>query len=560
MSARLAQQYQKLHRHFAGQAEAVSLQQLADLLFCTRRHMRSLLQQMQAQGWIAWQARAGRGMRSRLSFLQAPEQLQRERAAQLLEQGKVEQAVDLLGDDRGELAPLLLARLGKRWSQDRQVLGVPYYRPLPNLYPGTPLRRSERHLVGQIFNGLTRINEEKGEVEGDLAHHWNQHSPLEWHFHLRPAVRWHDGVELGVADVQASLLRLRAQPLFSHLDAVRPLSPRSLALELSEPDQWLPWLLADSAALILPADHASRADFASRPVGTGPYRVAANTRHQLCLQAFDDYFGYRALLDQVDIWMMPELGEQLEHGDGQVCGLEVRINPREPSVQTEMALESGVYFLLADSRSSLMHDTALRDWLAQTLTPLAVMHETAPAVRQYWAPAAGLLPNWHHAQPPLNLQPPAGLSMLRLAYYEQHPEYQLIAAAMARCLLSHGVALECRALPYADWEQGQAEADFWLGSVNFATRPEYSVAAWVLGTSLLRRCLEPALPLTQWRQGWRQGLFHAQDLSAAVVQQRWMLPLFHNWLRLQGPAQMQGVRLNSLGWFDFKSAWLHPDS
>ena len=271
-------------------------------------------------------------------------------------------------------------------------------------------------------------------------------------------------------------------------------------------------------------------------MGTGPYRVAANTRHQLCLQAFDDYFGYRALLDQVDIWMMPELGEQLEHGNGQVCGLEVRINPREPSVQTEMALESGVYFLLADGRSPRLHDAALRDWLAQTLAPLAVIQETAPAVRQYWAPAAGLLPNWHHAQPALNLQPPDGLSMLRLAYYEQHPEYQLIAAAMARCLRPHGVELECRALPYADWEQGHGEADLWLGSVNFATRPEYSVAAWVLGTLPLRRCLESALPLTQWQQGWRQGLFRAQDLSAAVVQQRWMLPLFHNWLRLRpGP-------------------------
>ncbi|WP_047248685.1 HTH-type transcriptional regulator SgrR [Chromobacterium subtsugae] len=555
---RLLQQYRRLHQHFGGQDAAVSLQQLADILPCTRRHMRSLLAQMQQLGWLDWQSRAGRGQRSLLRFAQSLEQLRQNQAAQLLEQGRVEQAAALLGGDPRQLAPILLARLGRRWSQDRQVLGVPYYRPMPNLYPGTPLRRSERHLVSQIFNGLTRINEEKGEVEGDLAHHWQQHGDAEWHFHLRPAVRWHDGRELTQDDIAATLQRLRRWPMFSHLRGIRRLAPHSLALELERPDRWLPWLLADSAALILPADHDKRPGFASHPVGTGPYRVAANDAHRLSLQAFDDYFGYRALLDQVDIWMMPKLGDELEPGGPGLCDLTVEINPQPVRPQTEMSLEAGVYFLLCDGRAPAMRDNQARQWLAHALAPLAIMQQTAPAVRQYWVAASGLLPRWHHAKPAA-APTRTPFSRLRLAFYEQHPEYQLIADAIARCLRPFGVALECRKYSYGDWEQGRGEAELWLGSVNFTRATDYAIPAWLLGTPLLRGCLAPELPLDGWLDGWRQGSENAQGLAAAVVQTHWLLPLFHNWLRLNGPGQIEDFRLNSLGWFDFKSAWLRPE-
>ncbi|MBW9309068.1 hypothetical protein FA039_02180 [Escherichia coli] len=57
-----------------------------------------------------------------------------------------------------------------------------YYRPLRNLLPGSALRRSETHIARQIFSSLTRINEENGELEADIAHHWQQISPLHWRF------------------------------------------------------------------------------------------------------------------------------------------------------------------------------------------------------------------------------------------------------------------------------------------------------------------------------------------------------------------------------------------
>jgi SgrR family transcriptional regulator len=34
-----------------------------------------------------------------------------------------------------------------------------------------------------------------------------------------------------------------------------------------------------------------------------------------------------------------------------------------------------------------------------------------------------------------------------------------------------------------------------------------------------------------------------------------LVPLIHHWLRIQGQRSMRGLRMNTLGWFDFKSAW-----
>ncbi|UTH74617.1 HTH-type transcriptional regulator SgrR [Chromobacterium sp. IIBBL 290-4] len=558
MSAnRLLQHYRRLYQSQSGQDGVISLLQLAEQLHCTPRHMRNLLGRMQAQGWLDWQSQPGRGKRSRLRLLKTADELERNQAAQWLEQGRVEQAVAMLGDDPSQLAQVLLPRMGRQWRQDKQVLNVPYYRPLPDLLPGAPLRRSEKHLIGQIFNGLTRLNEEKGEIEADLAHHWEQRSDLEWHFHLRPAVRWHDGRLLGVADIAATFERLRAQPLFAHLGGIRQLAPHSLALHLSEADPWLPWLLADPAASILPADQAQREGFAARPIGTGPYRVAANDARRLSLEAFDDYFGYRALLDQVDIWIMPDW-----QADGAAprnpCGLTVKINPEPVDEITEMAAETGVYFLLCDARSAPLAQDTTRSWLAEILSPLQLMLRASAESRQYWIAASGILPRWHHVIPRASPSR-APLTRLTLAYYDQHPEFQTIADAIALCLNEHGIQLQRKVLSYLEWESGAIEADLWLGTINFHHAIDYAVPAWLFGTPVLRRCLESALPLAQWQSDWRHGRENAASLSAATVRQHWLLPLFHNWQRLQGPGRIADFRLNSMGWFDFKSAWLRPD-
>lgn len=556
-TGRLYQQFQRLAQQLGCDEREISLAEVAGLLCCTPRNARLLLRRMQDQGWLNWTAEAGRGRRSRLTLLDSQESLTRRRLRDLLSEGQLAQAVRLAEDRLDLLTPLLLEQLGQATREGRQILRVPYYRPLPQLLPTGPMRRSEVHLSRQIFNGLTRRNEENGEIEGDLAHHWEQVGPCHWRFYLRPAVRFHHGRELVVEDVMESLLALRDRPLFAHLARLDSPWPRTLDLYLDSPDPLLPDLLAEPVAAILPRELKGEAGFALQPVGTGPYRVIANDPLQLRLAAFDDYFGLRALLDEIDIWMLPELAERLE------SHLQLgRDSPELGTMRGESELESGCYFLLQDERSRALQDPALRYWIIQLLSPVALMARVAPELQRGWTSALGMLPHWREALPPPQLLPQSLPQRLVLACFNQHIEFNECAGAMADLLGSQGIELEVRTLDYGRWVSGEDEdVDLWLGTLNLEHEGPFAPYGWLQGTPLLRRVWGSQLPLwqglTQWRaSGAEPG---PRALMARVQQQGWFVPLFHHWLELESRTGVHGVRMTALGWFDFRSAWLRPE-
>lgn len=398
-SPRLQQQFLRLWQFCHGEPVETTLQALSEALSCSRRHMRSLLGNMQNEGWLHWEAEAGRGKKSRLTFLFTGLALQQMRAEELLEQDRVDQLVQLVGD-KTVVRQMLLSQLGRRFRQGKHILRVLYYRSLPSLLPGSMLRRSETHLAKQIFSGLIGINEENGELRGDIAHHWQEVTPLHWRFYLRPAIHFHHGRELEMADIITTFARLDSHPLFSHFSRVESPTPNVIDIFLHTPDRWLPWLLGSVHALILPQEWQTLKDFARHPMGTGPYAVVHNQPTQLKIRAFDDYFGYRALLDEVNIWVLPELTEELVHS-----GVQLQADDTAND-QLESRLEEGCYFVLFDQRSTVGRNPALREWLCEVLNPIALLNASAPAYQRYWSPAYGLLPRWHHRRPQIQQPKP----------------------------------------------------------------------------------------------------------------------------------------------------------
>ncbi len=365
--------------------------------------MRTLLNTMQQQGWLNWEAEAGRGKRSRLTFLYTGLALQQQRAEDLLEQDRIDQLVQLVGD-KAAVRQMLVSHLGRSFRQGRHILRVLYYRPMKNLLPGTALRRSETHMARQIFSGLTRINEENGELEADIAHHWQQLSPLHWRFFLRPGIHFHHGRELEMVDVIASLERACTLPLYSHISRVHSPTAWTLDVELSQPDKWLPWLLGYVPSMILPGEWESMNNFASLPIGTGPYSVSRNNNNQLKIRAFDDYFGYRALIDEVNVWVLPDLNEELS------AGLTLE-GPTTGEKAVESRLEEGCYYLLFDSRTHRGANHEVRKWISHVLSPSSLIYHAEEQYQTYWFPAYGLLPRWHHARPTY-CDKPAGLESI----------------------------------------------------------------------------------------------------------------------------------------------------
>lgn len=548
-SSRLKQQFIRLWQSCEGLPQQTTLDDLSLRLNCSRRHMRNLLNAMQQQGWLEWHAEAGRSKRSQLNFLYTGLALQQQRAEDLLEQDRIDQLVQLVGD-KNAVRQMLLSRLGRSFRQGKHILRVLYYRSLLNLLPGTPLRRSETHLARQIFSGLTRINEENGEIEADIAHHWQQITPLHWRFYLRPAIHFHHGRELVMDDVITTLERLKSQPLYANLQQISSSTDWVVDIHLHHPDHWLPWLLGSVNSMILPKEWPSLPNFARQPIGTGPYRVVRNQQSQMRIEAFDDYFGYRALIDEVNIWVVPELSEELVYS-----GVKLKSgNLSEKS--EERRLEEGCYFLLFDKRSERGRNEEVRRWVTTICNPIALLNHADIGYQRYWFPAYGLLPRWHHQRNLTLTAKPAGLTSLTLTGYHDQIEHQAIANVLAPLLNAHGVKLIVRQVDYNTWHSGDAESDIWLGSANFTLPLAFSLFALLYEIPLIHHCL--ALDLEKDAQQWRQHTFALADWSKRLIDSHTLHPLFHHWLLLEGERSMRGVRMNTLGWFDFKSAWFSP--
>ena len=549
-SSRLQTQFIRLWQHFQGQNSETTLQHIADSLFCSRRHVRTLLNNMQLQGWLSWQAEAGRGKRSTLLFHVNGLELQQAQAERLLKDESIDKLVALVGD-KETIRQLVLSELERSYRQGKNLLRIIYYRDFPVLLPGTPIRRSEVHLLSQIFNGLIHINEEKGEIEDGLAHHWQTCDNREWRFYLRPAIYFHHGREMLVDDVIHSLLRLKAcWPLFSHIESVTSPQPYVISIKLNQPDKQFLWLLGSPHAAILPKEWESIENFVQYPIGTGPYQVDKNLPQKLSITAFDRYYGYRALLDEVTIWVVPELAEQM------VCSTLKMDSDKNNNNSLESRMEEGCYFLLMDKRSELFPREDIRQWLCSFLTPVNLLAHCEPYYQRHWAPAYGLLLHWHHSKMLTALSKPVDLTELTVTFYRHHHEFIAISQIMKRVLQTQGVELKINIIEYDDWFNGNADSDIWLTTANFFKPLEFSIFATLYEMPLLRKCLGKTLENELYQ--WRNKELDIESWCKSLIDEHVFHPIFHHWLELQGQRTMRGVRMNTFGWFDFKSAWFKP--
>ncbi|MGF1723476.1 HTH-type transcriptional regulator SgrR [Photobacterium nomapromontoriensis] len=560
---RLKSQFQRLYSHFAGQDSDTNLQDIAEVLFCTRRNVRMVINKMVENGWIDWEPAVGRGKQSRLTFHSTDSELQLIHARKLVAEGKLEPALEALGNNADKLAQIIQEQLGHTTAHGKQIVRLPYYRAFSNLNPLQPLRRSEQHLVRQIFNGLTRINEEKEEVEGDLAHHWEAISPRHWRFYIRPSVRFHDGRLLDSADIIATFNQVRQHRLFSHIKKVEAPFANTIDIFLYTDDHRLPDLLTNLLAVIQPADAEMLNQNVLFPIGTGPYKVIQNDNKRFKLEAFEQYFGFRALIDIVDIWMLSEVAScylQPASDATQLAGV---------SVSARLKLDEGCNFLLFNRISGLPADPSWLAYFHARLTSLNILQRlNKEQIGDFrLTNAYGILPGWAHVplQSSAELAPPAKRTMT-IAFACQHPVYPHVANAIRDILHDDGVKVKMLELTTTEVALGKYanKIDIWLGGMSLMNYRDDALLNWFFNFDHIARAMPvdefDALEqeVAQWR-GNKDQNSPCQQLGAKLVEFGQVLPLFHNWLGVDDTGVVQGMQSNSMGWFDFKSVWMKPE-
>ncbi|WP_434361660.1 SgrR family transcriptional regulator [Parasalinivibrio latis] len=568
---RLQSQFGKLYQQFEGKRAETTLQEISDVLCCTRRNARMVLGKMEEQGWLTWTPSIGRGKLSLLAFTRSESQLRNDRVRELILDGKLEDALTSLNNDVSQLARLVEELLGATTLDGKQVIRLPYYRSFPTLNPTKPLRRSECHLVRQIFNGLVKLNEMTEELEGDLAHSWEMISPQRWRFYLRPAVRFHDGKLLDSSDVIYTFEGLRRGSLLRHIDRIICVAPNTIDFELNTDDFHFPVLLTSVQALIIPHTSAGSSTFSQYPVGTGPYKVSHNDEQKLILEANDTYFGYRALTDRVEIWALAD--EKMRH---------VRANPalmlepqnaatvKQDSTQPRtqrMTMDEGCAFLLVNKQWGIGKDKRWSDYFRSRLSSSAVVREAMiKGTGQYRiANAYGLLPGWMHSGECEEVESPAP-TYVTMAVQSDNPFHRVIADAVVQLLKNDAVEVELVELDYPDFMTGKHEKkiDFWLSGMSLGYKRSESLLAWLYDQGFVERALTTPESQTlskriEWWRGKADIEFPAMEIGAELVEQGCLIPLCHTWLGLIPDSHLQNLSVNGVGWFDFQNVWYKPN-
>ncbi|HGS5293641.1 TPA: SgrR family transcriptional regulator [Vibrio cholerae] len=559
-SPRLRVQFETLFERFQGQDVETQLEDVTDILFCTRRNARIVLNKMEEEGWIEWHPAAGRGKLSQLIFKRSRADVSENLARRYLNEGKIGQAFTVLDQDAAKLTQVIESYLGVQHQEGLQVVRLPYYRQLSMLNPQKPMRRSEQHIARQVFSGLTRLDEEE-QLQPDLAHAWQALSDTHWRFYLRPGVRFHNGNLLTTELIVQNLWQLRLLNLFAHIDRVDSPYPWAVDVHLQKPDTRLPLLLAEACAKILPAESDRNPDFDLMPVGTGPYKVVLNDEKRLVLQAFDGYFGFRPLLDRVEVWVIDEV-----HSSMVFPSLSNPMKTARGSSTEEVELDPGCTYLLLNRRNGVAKDEHWARYLTDKLNALNLFRllPEEKIIELGVLPAYGLKPGWYHHSAAAQRTLPPEFKELTIAYHAQHPMFPTVANAIKQLLSQDGIAVNV--IKYEHTVVETENVDIWIKPMGIANHRDDALAGWLLNYSDIE-FLSKGEDFNQWVSlidAWRadsSALFPAKELGKSLVEKHQLIPMFHCWLGISKDqcGALQNAKCNALGWFDFSQVWVKPD-
>jgi peptide/nickel transport system substrate-binding protein len=154
-------------------------------------------------------------------------------------------------------------------------------------------------VVHSIYDSLLQYGP-TGELEPLLAETFTQTDPQTYEIGLRHGISFHNGEPFDARSVSFTLAHIvnpetasQVAQNFGVIEQVEEVDTHTVRLHLSEPAPWLPSVIAPYFAMLPPEYAADPAnDFASNPVGTGPYRFAGWDRGQAVrLDANDDFFS-----------------------------------------------------------------------------------------------------------------------------------------------------------------------------------------------------------------------------------------------------------------------------
>ncbi len=302
----------------------VPVSSIAEQLNCSPRHAKTIVKQLQANGWVDWKPGRGRGNSSKISFKVTPKEIEKEKIQSWIERGHIKHALKWLEDQPTLEEPFVKFLENQfQWTpshiseKGRDVLSYPYYRSIKSLIPWEANTRHEGHLCEHVFNRLLIFDEENKCFTPELAYHWESfENGRVWRLYLRKGVYFHDGSTLTSTTIENNIRIWRKylsdgwkRKMLYTIEKTKTTAPNILDIYLKSPNQLFLHLFTDHSMMIIPP-HVFEKDperFRSNPTGCGPYEITSHTKGHLILEAHNHFYGYRPQLDRVELYEIPQI-------------------------------------------------------------------------------------------------------------------------------------------------------------------------------------------------------------------------------------------------------------
>ncbi|KQL52736.1 hypothetical protein AN964_03840 [Heyndrickxia shackletonii] len=567
-----------------GETISVTIGELANVLYCTPRNVKLILRKLAEDGFIQWRGGVGRGHPSQMTPLRDFNEVAVGHFQDLLVKDKIKEAMNILYLKdlplplRHKLHRFLENRFGFQVERANattvDVLRVTMRRKPDSLDPAFVSTSTEAFLLQQICDTLLVFNPKEKTFIPGLAHSWESNDDgSQWTFYLRKGVRFHNGKLLTSKDVLYTFQRLQelqspSRWQYEEVIHVEIPSDFIITFHLRQPNLLFLHFLSSFYMYVLPHDVTFSS---SGIIGTGPFRMTEFTNQVLVLEAYEDYFRERALLDRVELWFVPEDIQddlyQLPDWSGQ---------GEKKAAEIEYLMDGSQFVVFNFRKKGIHHNRYFRKAMRLIFDRLSIIEELA---ENRISPANSFLPvkskQADYERSPIDLAKnylrESGYSgeTLKL-YYLDKKEFVDDARWLQQRCEAAGLTITLHPISFDNYYLTNAdeEADLLIICESLEDDTEWGyLNLFQNESSFLRRFLsdkqhswldELLLQFVQTPSAEERDKI-IDKVEQKILDEEWLLFGYHmNKISRYHPA-LNGVSFDSFGWINFSKLWIRKD-
>ncbi|UTH13449.1 ABC transporter substrate-binding protein [Macrococcus equipercicus] len=282
---------------------SINQKTVSEQLKISQKHLARSLKRWQAEQFLTYTSGRGRGHMTEIDWQLNIDDHYFQQVTSLFSTEPLDEVVHYLTWDWSETSKqslLLQANqlLGiDRKDNDRLIIKK-RYAPL-TLNPLAANDINSFNVLSNLYDTLVEFKE--GRYHYQLAHHIHV-TETEAVIYLRKNIRFHDGQLLTALDVSDCLKTAKSSSymhgLLDPLHSIETINNYQLKLSFTD----CPYILDILSTLNLSIYKVADESY----IGTGPFYIHKNTDTHSILKAFDNYYGLRPFLDEVEMIYIPD--------------------------------------------------------------------------------------------------------------------------------------------------------------------------------------------------------------------------------------------------------------